>query len=193
LTSHDAHNNDKTHPALPAKLRFFDSTDVHWCPDVGYSYESAGGQKKVDSPGLNNPWRALFGSLAYPSGEGLYTIHERKRHQEVEAHLQRLIESDPDHFYFVVMDNASAHTTSQLNDFWEKNKHRIEPVFQPTYSPHLNLIERLWRFMRGQITRNQFYQSLDDLCQVIVEWFEKVPFKQFCSLIGINENELLFV
>ncbi len=193
MTSHDAVNTDLTRSAQPAKLKFFDSTDLHWCPDVGYSYESASGQRKINSPGLNNPWRALFGSLDYPSGEGLYTIHERKRHQEVEAHLQILIDSDLDHFHFVVMDNASAHKTPKLDAFWEKNKHRIEPVFQPTYSPHLNLIETLWRFMRGQMTRNQFYDSMDILCQALVEWFQKVPFNQFCSLMGIKQNELLFV
>ena len=103
MTSHDATNADITGPAISAKLYFFDSTDIHWCPDVGYSYQPAGGQKKTDSPGLNNPWRALFGSLAYPSGEGLYTIHERKRNLEVQAHLQRLIDGDPDHFHFVVL------------------------------------------------------------------------------------------
>ncbi|MDM8541968.1 hypothetical protein QUF90_12855 [Desulfococcaceae bacterium HSG9] len=54
-----------------------DSTDPHLCPDVGRQYVSVGGQKKTDSPGLNNPWKALFGSLIYPSGEGVYTIHER--------------------------------------------------------------------------------------------------------------------
>ena len=142
---------------------------------------------------MSNPWRALFGSLSYPSGEGLYTIHERKRHQEVQAHLQILTDSDPDYFHIVVMDNASAHKTPKLNAFWEKNKYNLEPVFQPTYSPNLNLIERLWGFMRGQMTRNHFYESLDVLCQAIVEWFQKVPFSQFCSLMGIKNNEPIFV
>jgi len=31
------------------------------------------------------------------------------------------------------------------------------------------------------------------LCEAIVEWFEKLPFAQFCSLMGIDENELVFV
>ena len=63
----------------------------------------------------------------------------------------------------------------------------------PTYSPHLNLIERLWKLMRGQMTRNQFYLSLKVLCEAIVEWLEKLPFAQFCSLMGIDENELVFL
>lgn len=166
---------------------------MHWCPDLGNSYVSVGGQKKVDSPGLDNPWNALFGSLIYPTGEGVYTVHERKRHQELQAHIERLIKFDPNAFYFIVMDSASAHTTPRLNDFWEKHKGTIERVFQPTYSPHLNLIERLWRFMRGQMTKNQFYDSLDILSKAIVEWLEKLSFTEFCSLMGIDESELEFI
>jgi GGDEF domain-containing protein len=33
----------------------------------------------------------------------------------------------------------------------------LEMVFLPTYSPHLNLIERLWCLMRKYVTKNQFY------------------------------------
>lgn len=191
LSSHDAEQPPPE--TKKAHLVFFDSTDLHLCPDTGAGYQEQGQQLKVDSPGLENPWLALFGSLAYPSGEGVYTIHERKRHQEVQTHLQLLIDQDPHAFWFVVADNASAHKTKQLGEFYEKNKHRLEMVFLPTYSPHLNLIERLWRFMRGQVTRNHFYETLDALAKTVANWFEKTTFSQFCSLMGIDESELAFV
>ena len=123
----------------------------------------------------------------------MYTIHERKRHQEVQAHLEMLIQWEPDAFWFVVLDNASAHTTEMLDDFREKHRDSIELVFLPTYSPHLNLIEKLWWLMRKQMTRNQFYLNLKALCEAIVEWLERLPFAQFCSLMGIDENELVFL
>lgn len=193
MNSHDAPKADHSAPARRGRLVFFDATDLHWCPDVGKSYVLTGGQRIVASPGVANPWYALLGSLEYPTGEGLYTVHARKRHQEVQAHWERLLERDPDAFWFVVLDNASAHTTPQLEPFWEAHKDRICPIFQPTYSPHLNLIERLWRLMRGQMTRNQFYQSLKELAEAIVEWLEKLPFTQFCSVLGIDEQLLVFV
>jgi hypothetical protein len=160
---------------------------------VGNSYVPKGKQVKVDTPGEENPWCALFGSLIYPTGEGLYTIHKRKGNQEVQAHLEILIQRDPDAFWFVVLDNASAHTTEMLDGFREQYRHRMEFVFLPTYSPHLNLIERLWRLMREQMTRNQFYMSLKALCEAVVEWLQRLPFAQFCSLMGIDEDELVFV
>ena len=175
-----------------AYLVFFDSTDLYWCPDVGNGYSPTGQQITVDSPGKDNPWRALFGSLMYPTGEGVYTIHERKRHQEVQVHIEGLIKLDPDAFWFIVMDNASAHTTEKLDAFRQQHQGTVEFVFLPTYSPHLNLIERLWRLMRGQMTRHQFYTTLTALCLAIVDWLEKLPFSQFCSLMGIDEALLEF-
>jgi transposase len=192
LSSHDATDADKSLPPKPGHLVFFDPTDLHWCPDVGNGYAPKGEQIKVDSPGLENPWCALFGSLSYPTGEGLYTIHERKRHEEVQAHLELLLQSDLDAFWFVVMDNASAHTTPMLDGFREQYRDCMEFVFQPTYSPHLNLIEKLWWLMRKYVTKNQFYPYLIALCEAVVEWLEKLPLSQFCSLMGIDENELVF-
>jgi transposase len=174
-------------------LAYFDITDLHWCPDVGHSYVPQGSQRRVESPGKQNPWYALLGSLIYPSGEGLYTIHQRKRHQEVRAHLELLLEREPGTCWVIILDNASAHTTPQLDEFWGRNQDRLFPIFQPTYSPHLNLIERLWRLMRGQMTRNQFYDSLKELAEAIVEWLEKLPFAKFCSLMGLDEAQFVFV
>jgi transposase len=180
-------------PPKAAYLVFLDSTDLHWCPDLGPRYSPVGQQCKVDSPGYENPWYALFGSLFFPSGEGLYTIHHRKRAAELLEHLHLLIDLDPNAFWFVVLDNASAHTTAEVERFAKHHHDSLELVFLPTYSPHLNLIERLWRLMRSQVTRNRFHDSLDALAHSAVTWLNKLPFAQFCSLIGLEERNLSFV
>ena len=192
LTSYEA-THPPPGPAQPALFIYLDSTDLHWCPDVGHTYAAQGIQLKVDSPGLENPWLALFGSLVYPSGEGVYSIHEHKRHLELINHLQLLMNSMPDLFLFIVLDNASAHTTKKLEAFCREHQDRFELVYLPTYSPHLNLIERLWRVMRHQVTRNHFFDSLDSLAIAVTLWLERYPFSQFCTLTGTNESELQFV
>lgn len=188
LSSDDASQIEPNQVTRAAKLAYFDSTDLHWCPEVGYTYSPTGQQVKVETPGNQNPWYALFGSLIYPSGEGLYTIHHKKRHQEVQVHLQHLLDSDPQTFWFVVLDNASAHTTPALDTFLHQNQDRLELVFLPSYSPNLNLIERLWKFMRAQVTNNQFFDTLAALAEAVVDWFDKLSFSQFCSLMGIDDT-----
>ncbi len=193
LTSAAGAHPRSDEPPKRAYLAFLDSTDLHWCPDLGAAYTLTGQQRRVDSPGLENPWYALFGSLIFPSGEGLYTIHERKRSDELLAHLEHLLDLDSEAFWFVVLDNASAHTTAALATFVQAHATRLELVYLPTYSPHLNLIERLWRYMRGQLTRNQFFASLPALAQAAVDWLNNVPFAQFCSLMSLDEQQLVFL
>lgn len=193
LTTEAAAHPRSDEPPKPATLVFLDSTDLHWCPDIGATYGPVGQQVKVDTPGLANPWYALFGSLVFPSGEGLYTVHRRKRAVELLEHLQLLIALDPNHFWFVVLDNASAHTTPAVEAFVNEHAAQLELVFLPTYSPHLNHIERLWRLMRSKVTRNRFYESLNAVSQAAVAWLENLPFAEFCSLMGIDERQLAFV
>ena len=169
-----------------------DSSDLHSCPDVGYSYVPAGEQLIIDTPGKDSSWYTLFGTMVYPSGDGVYTIHQRKRHQEVEAHLKIVLGKEPDTFWMPVMDNASQHKTKMLDKFWQENKYRIKPFFLPTYSPHLNLIEKLWWFMRKEITRNKFYGTIKNVAIAVVDWLQNLPIGRFCSLMGINLNKLKF-
>lgn len=192
LTSESATSPPEGQPR-PAQLVYLDSTDLHWCPDHGQGYRPVGQQCEVDSPGLANPWWSLFGSLVYPSGTGVYTIHTHKRHLELMEHLKLLLDSQPDGFFFIALDNASAHTTKKLKAFIQEHQNRMELIYLPTYSPDLNLIERLWRVMRYQVTRNHFYDSLDSLAKAVSLWLEKYPFSKFCSLMGIDEMELQFI
>lgn len=124
LTSRTAHP-DSDEPPKTATLVFLDSTDLHWYPDLGPIYAPLSRQVMVDSPGLENPWGALFGSLHFPSGEGPYTVHHRKRAADLLEHLQLLIDLDPEHFWFVVLDKASAHTTIAIETFAANHRQRI--------------------------------------------------------------------
>jgi transposase len=64
----------------------------------------------------------------------------------------------------LVMDNASIH---QNKKFWEKEKEWQEKglkiFFLPPYSPQLNKIEILWRFMKYKWLDNSCYNSYSDL------------------------------
>ena len=174
-------------PKIRGRLFFFDETDVYWCPDTGRIYQLAGKQAKIEKPGKNQT-RYLLGSVQYPTGEGLYEIYPKKRNEEVEQHLTHLIEMCDRDFCFVVWDNASQHTTKMLLPFLWDNSERLMTVNLPTYSPHLNLIERLWRYMRDNITRNVFYQTFTDLCETLVGWLKRLPFSRFRSLMGIKSR-----
>ena len=43
----------------------------------------------------------------------------------------------------------------------------IELLYLPSYSPHLNLIERLWRFVRKECLYSHYYPTFDAFCAAI--------------------------
>ena len=103
---------------------------------------------------------------------------------------EQLMEMCPDDFLFVVRDNASSHVTPKLDEFLIGNKDRLCLVPLPTRSPHLNLIERLWHYMRDNITRNHFYATFEELCETWVNWLQTLPFERFVSLMGCQKHFL---
>ena len=174
-------------PSRRGRLFFFDEANVSWCPQSGRVYRLAGKEAKVETPGQNHT-EYILGSLEYPSGEGLYEIYAHKTHREVQAHWQHLMEMYPHEFLFVVRDNASSHVTPALDAFLLEHKHCFCLVPLPTYSPNLNLIERLWHHMRDKITRSHFYPTFKELCEALVKWFQTLPFERFRSLMGLGSD-----
>jgi len=173
-----------------AVLIYFDETNLHWCPDTGNGYQAIGSQEKIASPGQDEV-RYLMGGTVYPTAEGLYQIYSRKRTMEVESYLASLVEMFSAKFIFLIWDNAKTHTTKMLSPFFQEYKDCICPVFLPTYSPRLNLIERLWRQMRADITKNHFYESIKEACEAVVQWLENLPFAKFLSLMSLNIAEVI--
>ena len=171
-------------PQRRGRMFFFDEANVSWCPDTGRIYRIKGQQAKIDSPG-DNETRYILGSLCYPTGEGLYEIYPSKTNEVIRAHWQYLLDMCPDDFLFVVRDNASQHVTPMLDDFLLDNQDRLCLVPLPTHSPHLNLIERLWKYMRDNITRNHFYLTFKELCEALVDWLQTLSFERFWSLMGV--------
>lgn len=174
----------------PARLFFFDEANVSWCPKTGRVYREQGSEYKVNTPGKNQR-KYLIGSLEYPSGEGLYEIYANKTHLQMKTHWQNLMDMYPDELLFIVRDNASSHTTAKLDDFLTDHKDRLRLVPMPTYSPHLNLIERLWHLMRDQINRSYFFESFTELCEAVIQWLDRLPFSRFQSLMGIYAPQQL--
>lgn len=83
---------------------------------------------------------------------------------------------------FLFMDNAKYNKSKAFNEHVEKikmlKKVQIKIIYLPTYSPNLNLIERLWSYSKKCLLVNKYYDKYALFRQVIIDFFEK----------NINEN-----
>lgn len=71
----------------------------------------------------------------------------------------------------IVVDNAS-YQRSEIVRYLAKLM-RIELVYLPPYSPNLNLIERLWKFVRKKSLASKQYDTFVDFCLAIQNCVEK--------------------
>jgi transposase len=99
----------------------------------------------------------------------------------------------------IVLDNARyqhcklvEETAKQLN---------ITLLFLPSYSPNLNIIERLWKFAKKTILYAKYYESPAKFHQAIIDFFQRVNQKYNDDLKNIltlkfqfftNENVLIY-
>jgi transposase len=73
---------------------------------------------------------------------------------------------------YVICDNARYYKNKVLNENLQGSK--IKQVFLPPYSPNLNLIERLWKFMRKKVINHHFYRRFDEFKKAIFDFFENI-------------------
>jgi transposase len=62
----------------------------------------------------------------------------------------------------LIIDNAPWHRGQPIDEALAENPH-LEFYRLPSYSPHLNAIERFWRVLRRRATHNRLFDRLGDL------------------------------
>ena len=76
----------------------------------------------------------------------------------------------------LVLDNYGIHK-SRVTERWLAENPKFQLLFQPTYYPWVNVIERLWKAMHDTVTRNHRCRSMYELCQSVARFLEVVqPF-----------------
>ena len=73
---------------------------------------------------------------------------------------------------YTVMDGAPYFDCEKTAHFLKNS--RIVPLQLPAYSPNLNAIERLWRFMRIKILYNEYFEKFNDFADAILNFFRNL-------------------
>jgi len=64
---------------------------------------------------------------------------------------------EPAHIY-LILDNARYNHAKAVTNYVPKVG--ITLVFLPSYSPNLNVMERLWQFLREEVLQDHYYATL---------------------------------
>jgi len=125
---------------------------------------------KVPSAGQNRRV-PVFGALDAMTGEVTTLITNRKRSAEFLDFLNWLLEdiyADREHIY-LFLDNCSIHHTKAVQAFFQTNRDRLTVIWNATYTPNLNLIERFWGHLKNSAIHNYYFETVENLEDAIIK------------------------
>lgn len=84
----------------------------------------------------------------------------------------------------LILDNAKYHFSKEVIEYL--NDSRIELIPLPSYSPNLNLIERLWKFFKKKVLYNKYYENLKAFRKATIDFFYNIKdvYDEMVSFIG---------
>lgn len=159
-------------------MKYLDESGFSLCLPPAYTWTLKGQkhQHRVPTRWGKQGRINLIGTLRL-EGEGEERLLEYRllegscRSGEVVAYLDLLAEKaqQEEKSVVVVLDRAPFHRAGALGERrrgWEAKGLRL--YYLPAYCPHLNLIEEVWRRLKGFLMPRRFYDSLAELRQAVL-------------------------
>ncbi len=144
-------------------LVYEDEVDIHLNPKIGLDWMNCGTQKEVLTPGQNKK-RYLAGALNADTGELVVAEGDRKNSDLFLKLLEKLKRKYADaKRIYVILDNYRIHSSKIVNAALAHHLNNITLKFLPPYCPNENRIERVWKDLHDQVTRNHRHPVLDKL------------------------------
>jgi len=82
----------------------------------------------------------------------------------------------------IILDNAGYYKSKKVKAYVEKSKN-LELLFLPPYCPHLNLIERVWKYFYTRVLSNRYYENFSEFIKGCKKFFRKSHKRKFKTLL----------
>ncbi len=144
-------------------LYFGDAVHIIYGAELGYCWcferqevKSAYGRKRYNVMGCYN---AITSETLTVTNDTYITSNEIVRM------FKKLRDKHGEEPIDVILDNARYQKCQLVKDAAEQYK--INIVYLPAYSPNLNLIERLWKWLRKKCLCNKYSKTFIEFCKKI--------------------------
>jgi transposase len=152
---------------LPADeiVLYLDEVDIHLNPKIGPDWTRRGRQKTVLTPGCNEK-RYLAGAWNPETRRLIYVEGERKNSLLFLELLYKLVTKtyrDAKRIH-IILDNYGIHDSRQVRLAMKSAAaERLKLHFLPPYCPDHNRIERIWKDLHDNVTRNHRCATIGEL------------------------------
>lgn len=142
---------------------YADEVDIHLNPKIGADWMLSGTQKTVLTPGKNEK-RYLAGALNAHTGRLTWVESDRKNSDLFILQLWQLIKDYPRaRCIHIILDNYKVHKSHRTQMALAALGQRVKLHFLPPYCPDHNRIERTWKDLHDNVTRNHTCRNMKQL------------------------------
>ncbi|MBO1346025.1 MAG: IS630 family transposase [Hormoscilla sp. GUM202] len=154
-------------------LYYLDESGFYLIPCVPYGWQNIG--EYIEVPSRSSRRLNVLGIMNRHNHLEAYVSTQNINSDVVIACIDAFFPTRMEKQTVIVVDQASVHTSDAIQDKIEEWKERNITIFHlPTYSPHLNLIEILWRFIKYEwieIDAYSCWKNLVDSVETIIKNF----------------------
>lgn len=149
---------------------YVDEVDIHLNPKIGADWMNRGQQKRVPTPGQNVK-HYVAGALDARTGQIAWVDSDHKNSLLVIALLRELVRQHPAATVLhVVLDNFKIHDSQATRAAVAALGGKVVLHFLPPYCPDDNRIERAWKDLHDNVTRNHQCTTMKELMQEVVAY-----------------------
>lgn len=154
------------------EVLYVDEADIDLNPRIGLTYIKRGQQPLVLTPGQNVKYY-VAGALNSRTGKIVYTHGPRKNSDLFVSLLEGLASAyRRARTIHLVLDNYIIHKSRNAMQALAGFQGRIQLHFLPPYSPENNRIERLWKQLHDNVTRNHQHKSMESLWKAVTQFLQ---------------------
>lgn len=81
--------------------------------------------------------------------------------------------ADREHVY-LFLGNCSIHHTKAVRKYMDDHCDRLTVIWNATYAPNLNLIERFWGHLKRSAIHNHYFETVENLEKAIMQAVRKL-------------------
>ncbi len=158
------------------RLIYIDEVHLHQDLELGYRWSAVGQADWVASycPPLKNRLN-WYGAYDFGRGQCFIWHNQRCNADQTVTFLEQVVHWLPDTAQptFIIWDGASYHSRA-LKVREQAQKLGLTLIQLPSYSPDLNPIEGLWKWMREELSHHHCYKYLYQLERACLDFIDRI-------------------
>lgn len=155
------------------RLLYADECHLHTHPSLAKVWQRPGQRHHIKAAGVDKR-ASILGAVDYRSGHLVHLIASTGNTTTLLRLLEQCVTVFPDDHIVLVLDNASYHKSPPVRQWFVEHADHIVPLWLPTYSPRLNLIERLWRYLKARIACHPYWNDLPALIHLANQMLRRI-------------------